>query len=166
MQVWPCKISPRQYNSSGSELEKEILVKEVTMKRFYLIVTVAVLFAANLHAGMPPPAELMGKWEGAWETAKVGQNTRWVHTEFSLEVLSVDGNELKGTYCWAPNHNNPSGKARCSPAEGKLVSATVVKFRYEKNKAATITWDLKKMVATWDGPTSGMGLQSQIKKVK
>ncbi len=138
------------------------MLKEVTIKRVYLIVTIAVFFAANLHAGTPTPAELVGKWEGAWEIAKPGRQSPWFHGEFSLEVLSVDGNELKGTYCWASGASYKSG---CSPAEGKLVSATVVKFKYASNTAATITWDLKKMVASWNGPTAP-DLQSQIKKVK
>jgi hypothetical protein len=136
------------------------VLKEVTMKRVYLIVTITVLFAASLHAGTPIPAELIGKWEGAWEIAKPGRHSPWFHGEFSLEVLSVDGNKLKGIYCWAPSRSN-----KCSPAEGKLVSATVVKFKYASDKAAKITWDLKKMVASWNGPTAP-DLQSQIKKVK
>jgi hypothetical protein len=124
-----------------------------------------ILFVVPIYAAVPAPADLTGKWEGAWEvTIKRPKTGGWIHDGFSLEVTSWDGNVFKGTYCW--DGTTSGEKAGCSSAEGKMVSPTVIKFSYDANRAATITWDLKKMVTSWNGPgpNGNAGLQSPMKK--
>jgi hypothetical protein len=119
-----------------------------------------------LYADTPAPAEATGKWEGAWEiTLRHSKAATWIHDGFSLDIAAWDGSVFKGTYCWDNTANGD--KSGCSPAEGKMVSPTIMKFKYDADKSATITWDFKKMVASWNGtgPYSNAGLQSPMKKV-